>query len=66
MTTPGYPGRPQAAKLGLKPGQRVRLHHPPDGWALSDPPAALADPGPETPGGPCRADRPYHGLMGFT
>ena len=42
----GYSGRPQAAKLGLKPGQRVCLHHPPDGWALSDPPAGLDEPGP--------------------
>ena len=46
---PGYPGRPQAAKLGLKPGQRVLLQNPPDGWALSDPPAGLADPGPDGP-----------------
>jgi hypothetical protein len=45
VTTPGYSGRPQAVKLGLKPGQRVSLHHPPDGWALSDPPAGLARPG---------------------
>jgi len=45
VTTPGYSGRPQAVKLGLKPGQRVGLHHPPDGWALSDPPAGLAGPG---------------------
>ena len=47
MTTPGYSGRPQAAKLGLKPGQRVRLHQPPDGWALTDPPDGLAGPGPD-------------------
>ena len=46
MTTPGYSGRPQAVKLGLKPGQRVWLHQPPDGWALSDPPDGLAGPGP--------------------
>jgi len=46
-TTPGYPGRPQAAKLGLKAGQRVHLHNPPDGWALSDPPDGLAGPGPD-------------------
>ena len=45
VTTPGYSGRPQAAKLGLKPGQRVGLHHPPDGWALTDPPAGLEGPG---------------------
>ena len=47
MTTPGYSGRPQAAKLGLKPGQRVQLYHPPAGWALSDPPAGLDEPGPD-------------------
>ena len=47
MTTPGYSGRPQAVKLGLKPGQRVCLHQPPDGWALSDPPDGLAGPGPD-------------------
>ena len=46
MTTPGYSGRPQAAKLGLKPGQRVHLQNPPDGWALTDPPAGLAGPDP--------------------
>ncbi len=47
MTTPGYSGRPQAAKLGLKPGHRVHLHDPPGGWALTDPPAGLAGPGPD-------------------
>jgi hypothetical protein len=47
--TAGYSGRSQAAKLGVKPGQRVHLHNPPDGWALTDPPAGLAGPG---PGGP--------------
>ena len=46
VTTPGYSGRPQAAKLGLKPGQRVSLHQPPRGWALADPPDGLAGPGP--------------------
>ena len=49
MTAPGYPGRSQAAKLGLQPGLRVHLHNPPDGWALSDPPAGLAAPGPDGP-----------------
>jgi hypothetical protein len=44
---PGYSGRPQAAKLGLRPGHRVHLHDPPDGWALSDPPAGLEEPGPD-------------------
>jgi hypothetical protein len=47
VTTPGYSGRPQAVKLGLKPGQRVSLHQPPDGWALADPPDALAGPAPD-------------------
>jgi hypothetical protein len=47
VTTPGYSGRPQAAKLGLKPGQRVSLHQPPGGWALADPPDGLAGPGPD-------------------
>ena len=45
VTTPGYSGRPQAAKLGLKPGQRVSLHQPPNGWALTAPPDGLAGPG---------------------
>jgi hypothetical protein len=35
----------QAAKLGLRPGQRVHLYHPPPGWALADPPPGLADAG---------------------
>ena len=47
VTTPGYSGRPQAAKLGLKPGQRVSLHQPPRGWALTDPPDGLEAPGPD-------------------
>lgn len=38
----GYSGRPQHAKLGLRPGQRVSLDHLPDGWRLADPPADLA------------------------
>jgi hypothetical protein len=37
----GYSGRPQHAKLGLKPGHRVALDHAPDGWALGDLPAEL-------------------------
>jgi len=44
--TAGYSGRPQAAKLGLKPGQRVHLHDPPPGWGLTGPPEGLAGPGP--------------------
>jgi hypothetical protein len=39
--TAGYSGTPQARKLGLKPGQRVCLDRPPDGWQLADPPAGL-------------------------
>jgi hypothetical protein len=42
-------GRPQAAKLGLRPGQRVHLHHPPPGWVLTDPPAGLIDAGRDGP-----------------
>jgi hypothetical protein len=45
----GYSGRPQAAKLGLRAGQRVHLHHPPPGWALADPPGDLLDAGPDGP-----------------
>jgi len=40
--TAGYSGRPQSAKLGLKPGQDVRLHQPPPGWALTDPQPGLS------------------------
>ena len=47
VTAPGYSGRPQAAKLGLKPGHRVSLHQPPRGWALTGPPDGLAGPGPD-------------------
>jgi hypothetical protein len=43
----GYQGRPQAAKLGLKPEMRVCLHRAPEGWALTDPPAGLAGPDPD-------------------
>jgi hypothetical protein len=32
----------QAAKLGIRPGQRVQLHQPPPGWALADPPPGLS------------------------
>ena len=41
MPTTGYSGTPQARKLGLKPGQRVRLDQPPPGWRLTDPPPGL-------------------------
>jgi hypothetical protein len=46
-STPGYPEPSQAAKLGLRTGQRVRLHQPPAGWALTDPPPGLAGPEPD-------------------
>jgi len=47
--SPGYSGRPQAAKLGLRPGQRVHLHHPPVGWDFAGPPDGLLDAGPAGP-----------------
>jgi hypothetical protein len=34
----GYSGTPQARKLGLKPGHRFGLDHPPAGWRLTGPP----------------------------
>ena len=40
-----YSGRPQAVKLGLKPGTRLALTGRPDGWELTDPPEDLADTG---------------------
>jgi hypothetical protein len=40
-------GTPQARKLGLKPGQRVALDEPPDGWRLREPPDGLRGPGPD-------------------
>ena len=33
----------QAAKLGLKPEQRISLHRRPPGWVLADPPDGLVD-----------------------
>jgi len=47
MANAGYSGRPQAAKLGLKPGLRVLLVGTPAGWALADPPDGLDEPGPD-------------------
>ena len=46
---PGYSGRPQAGKLGLRPGQRVHLYHPPPGWDFADPPDGLIDAGRDGP-----------------
>ncbi|HEY2297353.1 MAG TPA: hypothetical protein VGH43_06465 [Jatrophihabitans sp.] len=37
----GYAATPQARKLGLKPGLRVRVEGAPDGWRLDDPPDLL-------------------------
>ena len=45
----GYSGTPQARKLGLKPGHRVALDEPPDGWELQEPPAASWTPTPTAP-----------------
>jgi hypothetical protein len=45
----GSAGRPQAVKLGLRPGLRIYLHHPPPGWDLADPPDGLTDAGPDAP-----------------
>jgi hypothetical protein len=36
-----YSGRPQHAKLGLKPGQRIALDQVPDGWGLAGPPDGI-------------------------
>ena len=47
--SPGYSRRPQAAKLGLRAGQRIRLHHRPPGWDFADPPEGLIDAGPDGP-----------------
>ncbi|HEV2887646.1 MAG TPA: hypothetical protein VGX49_12090 [Jatrophihabitans sp.] len=46
--TAGYSSTPQARKLGLKPGHRVRIDQPPDGWALDQPPElfTVAEAGP--------------------
>lgn len=41
----GYSGTPQIRKLGIKPGHRVSLDHPPPGWGLTDPPRDLTDAG---------------------
>jgi hypothetical protein len=43
----GYSGTPQARKLGLKPGRRVALDDPPDGWRLHEPPEGLEPPDPD-------------------
>ena len=56
------PPATQAAKLGLKPGQRVSLHHRPPGWALTDPPAGLLDAG--EPSGPADVIIAFFGTAG--
>jgi len=38
------PGTPQSRKLGLKPGHRVALDDPPNGWDLQEPPDGLLTP----------------------
>jgi Protein of unknown function (DUF3052) len=47
--SPGYSGRPQSAKLGLRSGQRVHVWHRPPGWDVTDPPDGLIDAGPDGP-----------------
>lgn len=49
MVPAGYSNASQARKLGLKPGQRISLDHPPPGWALVDPPADLVHTGAREP-----------------
>lgn len=39
MTTPGYSGKPLAAKLGIKPEHVVLLDNAPDGFAIEGLPA---------------------------
>jgi Protein of unknown function (DUF3052) len=36
MASSGYSGTPLAKKIGIKPGQRVRLPHRPDDWEIPD------------------------------
>jgi hypothetical protein len=38
MTMAGYSATPQAHKLGLKPGMRLRIDGAPAGWRLDGPP----------------------------
>jgi hypothetical protein len=50
-TPAGYSGKPAAVKLGLKPGQRVLLADPPDGFELAPmPPDVQVDRRPGAPG----------------
>lgn len=46
MTSLRPPSRRQARKLGLAPGKRVWLDHPPPGWRLTDAPACVLAVGP--------------------
>jgi hypothetical protein len=65
---PDPPPRSQAAKLGLKPGQRIVLHQRPPGWALADPPAGLVDAdrdGPQEPREPPGAPGPADVIIAF-
>ena len=43
----GYSGTPQARKLGLRPGHRVAVDDPPEGWQLQEPPDGLLDTSPD-------------------
>ena len=44
-----YSERPQAHKLGIKPGQRICIERAPLGWSLTTPPADIAFVGPRGP-----------------
>jgi hypothetical protein len=39
----GYSGTPLAKKLGIKPGARFGLLHPPSGWSIPDLPENVAE-----------------------
>jgi hypothetical protein len=34
VTSAGHPGTPPAKKIGVRPGHRIVLVHPPDGWTI--------------------------------
>jgi hypothetical protein len=41
VSSAGYSGTPPARKIGVRPGHRILLVHPPDGWAVPDLPAGV-------------------------
>ena len=54
----------QAAKLGLKPEQRVSLHQRPPGWALAAPPDGLVDADQDGPQAPADVIIAFFGAAG--